>query len=110
MSIAMNLYYTGEGNNARKFAEEMEKSGTASLIREEDGNERYEYFFPANDPQTVLLIDIWRDQAAIDRHHESPMMKTIAALRDKYDLHMRAERYVTDKGGIPEHDTMFIKT
>lgn len=109
MSIAMNLYYTGEGDNARRFAEEMEKSGTADLIRGEAGNERYEYFFAANDPYTVLLIDIWRDQEAIDRHHESPMMRTIAALRDKYDLHMRAERYVTDEGGIPEHDAGYLK-
>ena len=27
MSITMNLYYTGENGNARKFAEEMESSG-----------------------------------------------------------------------------------
>ena len=47
MSIVMNLYYTGQNGNARKFAKEMEESGVASLIRAEDGNERYEYFFPA---------------------------------------------------------------
>ena len=29
MSIVMNLYYTGEGGAARRFAEEMERSGTA---------------------------------------------------------------------------------
>lgn len=33
MSITMNLYYTGENGNARKFAEEMERSGTAEEIR-----------------------------------------------------------------------------
>lgn len=41
MSIMINLYYTGENGNARKFAEEMEKSGTADLIRKERGNLRY---------------------------------------------------------------------
>ena len=50
MSIAINLYYTGKNGAARKFAAEMESSGTADLIRREDGNLRYEYFFPANDP------------------------------------------------------------
>lgn len=48
-----------------------------------------------NDPETVLLIDRWRDQAALDRHHASPMMKSLAALREKYDLHMRVERYAS---------------
>ena len=109
MSIAVNLYYTGKNGAARKFAEEMERGGTADLIRREDGNLRYEYFFPANDPETVLLIDVWEDQQAIDHHHASPMMKTIAALREKYDLHMRAERYVSDENGLPDGDKQFIR-
>lgn len=93
MSLTVNLYYTGTNGSARAFAGEMEKSGLAAAVRAEDGNERYEYFFPMDDPETVLLIDRWRDQAALDRHHASPMMRSIAVLREKYDLHMRVERY-----------------
>ena len=93
MSLTVNLYYTGVNGAARAFAEKMERSGIAAAIRAEDGNERYEYFFPMDDPETVLLIDRWRDQAALDRRHASPMMKSLAALREKYDLHMRVERY-----------------
>ena len=110
MSIAVNLYYTGQNGSARRFAEEMERSGTADLIRREDGCERYAYFLPLDDPETVLLIDIWRDQAAIDRHHASPMMAAVARLREKYDLHMRAERFITDEGGVPTSDAKFIRT
>lgn len=109
MRITMHLYYTGKDGSARKFAEEMEHSGTADLIRAEAGNERYDYFFPMNDPETVLLIDRWKDQASLDVHHASPMMGTVAALREKYDLHMRAERYVSDSEGIPASDAKFIK-
>ena len=109
MSIVVNLYYTGINGNARKFAEEMESSGTAALIRQEDGNERYEYFLPVNDPETVLLIDMWKDQESIDIHHASPMMEKITQLREKYDLHMKVERFVTDEGGIPDSDSKFIK-
>ena len=36
-------------------------------------------------------------------------METIAALREKYDLHMRAERYVSDDAGISDADKKFIK-
>lgn len=109
MSITMNLYYTGKDRNARKFAEEMEQSGTAALIRAEDGNEKYDYFFPMSDPETVLLIDSWKDQESIDVHHASPMMNTIAELREKYDLHMRAERYISDDESISDADKKFIK-
>lgn len=45
MSIAVNIYYRGTDGNARKFAEEMESSGTADAIRREEGNIKYDYFF-----------------------------------------------------------------
>lgn len=86
--------------------EEMEKSGTAAAIRAEKGNLRYDYFFPANDPETVLLIDSWENQEAIDVHHASPMMETLAELREKYDLHMTVERYVSDDSEV---DSEFIR-
>ena len=107
--ITVNLYYTGKGGAARAFAAEMTSSGTAAAIRAEDGNLRYEYFFPMDDPETVLLIDQWRDQTALDVHHASPMMAQIAALREKYDLHMKVERFVSDDSGLPEQDMKFIK-
>lgn len=94
--ITVNLYYTGTNGSARAFAQEMEVSGVAKAIRAEDGNLRYEYFQPIDDPETVLLIDSWVNQAAIDAHHASDMMKRIANLREKYDLHMKVERYVSD--------------
>ena len=94
MSLTVNIYYSGIGENARRFAEEMTSSGLVEAIRAEEGNEKYAYYFPAEDPETVLLIDRWRDQAALDIHHKTPMMAQIASLREKYGLRMRVERYV----------------
>ncbi len=109
MSIIVNLYYTGKNGAASRFAEEMESSGIANAIRQEEGNEKYEYFFSMSDPETVLLIDSWRNQEAIDSHHASPMMDTIALLREKHDLHMRVERYLSDDDGVPAKDNSFIR-
>lgn len=107
--ITVNIYYTGINGRAQRFAQEMEKTGTADQIRAAKGNLRYEYFVPMNDPETVLLIDCWEDQASLDRHHASPMMNTIAALREKYDLHMRVERFIRDENGITDNDKRYIK-
>ena len=103
--VVVNLRY--KGANARAFAEEMTASGTVDLIRAEPGNLRYEYYQSLDDPETILLIDSWTDQAAIDAHHASPMMATIAELREKYDLHMTVERFVSieDNAG----DERFIR-
>ena len=85
MAITVNLRYLGKNGSARAFAEEMEASGIAEAIRKEPGNLRYQYFLPLDDPETILLIDSWTDQAAIDAHHASPMMAQLAALREKYE-------------------------
>ena len=100
--ITVNIRYTGTNGSARAFADEMVASGTVAAIRAEKGNLRYEYYTPFDDPETVLLIDSWTDQAAIDVHHATPMMKTIASLREKYDLHMTVERYVSEDLGADE--------
>ena len=107
MAITVNLRYTGKDGAARKYAEEMTAGGTVAQIRAEEGNLRYEYYGSLDDPETVLLIDSWTDQAAIDAHHASPMMATIAALREKYDLHMTVERYVSIEEN--EEDRRFIR-
>ena len=93
MSLTINIYYKGTNGNARKFAEEMMSSGLVDKIRNEEGNERYEYFFPMEDKETVMLIDRWKNEEALDFHHKSEMMQEIAELRNKYKLSMRVERF-----------------
>lgn len=107
MPITVNLRYTGVDGNARKFAEEMISSGTVDAIRSEAGNLSYEYYQSLDDPETILLIDSWASQEAIDAHHATPMMATIAELRKKYDLHMTVERYTG--ADMPETDNQYIR-
>lgn len=109
MAITINIYYSGKNGNARKFSEEMLSSGIVDEIRAEEGNLKYEYFFPMNDSETILLIDSWKNQQALDLHHRSPMMQKIMSIREKYNLSMKVERYVTDESGIPDKDKEFIK-
>ena len=83
-------------------------SGLVERIRAEEGNLCYSYFIPMDDPETVLLLDAWSDQAALDAHHASPVMGEIARLRDRYDLHMRDERCVMEED-VPESDQAFLR-
>lgn len=107
MAITVNIYYFGQNGNARKFAEEMIASGIVEEIRKEAGNLRYEYFLPLHGDDPVLLIDSWESQEALDRHHHTPMMQRIVQLREKYDLHMKVERYLSDH--IPDTDAHYIR-
>ena len=58
------------------------------------------------------IINPWRNHpeyrsATLDKHHATPMMDTIAKLREKYDLHMTVERYTSAE--TPESENKFIR-
>lgn len=107
MVITINTYYTGKNGSAKAFAKEMIDSGIVDEIRQENGNVRYEYYTSFNDPETILLIDRWVSQEALDAHHKSRMMQKIIELRNKYDLTMKVQRFVDDVD-IPKTDERFI--
>ena len=107
MSFTMNIYYTGKNGSAKKFAKEMISTGIVEEIRNKKGNLRYEYFSPLNDNETILLIDSWENQEALDEHHKSETMNKIIELRNKYDLHMKVERYILEENN--DKDKKYIK-
>ena len=108
-AITVHIYYTGENGSAKAFVKEMLTSGLVDEIKKEKGNRRYEYFFSVEDEETVLLVDSWDNQEAIDLHHSSSIMGQIMELRIKYHLHMKVERYFLDETGIPKEDQKFIQ-
>ncbi len=91
--LTLNIYYKGINGNAKKFVCEMISKGIVDYIRNEKGNLRYEYFYPIDDGETVLLIDSWENQDALDKHHQLAIMNEIIKLREKFDLHMKVEKY-----------------
>ena len=107
MSFTVNIYYKGQNGPAKNFAKEMISSGIIDEIRSKDGNLRYEYFEPLEDEETILLIDSWKNQESLDRHHESDTMKKIMELRNKYDLHMEIEKYILDENN--NQDEKYIR-
>ena len=109
MNITFNIYYKSESGNARKFSEEMISSGIVDEIRLKKGNLRYDYFIPLDDDNTILLIDSWENQEALDAHHNSDTMKKIAELRNKYNLHMTVEKYIKDDTNMGDNEKFIRK-
>ena len=104
--ITVIIRYKGVNGNAKKFVNEMISSRIVNDIRNEEGNLRYEYLYPIEDDESVILIDSWKDQASLDKHHQLPLMKKISGLREKYDLHMEVEKYTEL---IDDKDSKYIR-
>lgn len=104
--LTVLIRYKGKKDNVKKFVEEMISSGIVEQIRNEEGNLRYEYFYPLDDVGCVLLVDSWVNQSALDKHHQLPLMNKIKELREKYDLHMEVEKY---QQTVDEKDEKYIR-
>ena len=48
--------------------------GHAQRSRAEDGCQQFDVLLPQEDQSRVLLVEAWRDQAALDVHSKGPMM------------------------------------
>ena len=90
-NIVLHVYYTGE--KAKEFAAEMETGGLQTAVKAEDGCLQYDYFLPTQDANTVLLLEKWRDQAAIEQHNAGENMVKLKATKAKYGLETKIERY-----------------
>jgi quinol monooxygenase YgiN len=51
-----------------ELLDEMEKRCVE--VRKEPGCEQFEVFQSANDPDKLCLLELWADQAALDKHAE----------------------------------------
>ena len=54
---------------------------------------QYDYYLPLAETNCVLLIEHWRDQAALDAHSAGEPMAQLKALKAKYGLETGIERF-----------------
>ena len=85
----MNTYllfvaYHAKRGQAEAFVRELEESGAAAAVRAEEGCIRYDYFFSAADPDTVLLFEEWESVAHQQIHLTQPHIAQIKAAKEKY--------------------------
>src|SRR5690348_10722875 len=48
--------------------------GHAERSRAEEGCQQFDVLLPQEDQSRVLLVEAWRDQAALDAHSKGPML------------------------------------
>ena len=75
----------------------MERSGLRAAVLAEEGCMQYDYYRPLAEENCVLLVEHWRDRAALDKHSAGePMAKQrpLSALNEekRIPLGRRLER------------------
>lgn len=83
--------------NIERFRPHMLAMVAAS--RAEDGCIEYSYGFDVADPGLIRVFEVWRDQAAIDAHFNSPHMAAWRAVWPDFNItDRRLFTYQADEG------------
>lgn len=78
--LVVNVVYHVRPGQAGVFAAALLESGAVDLIRKEEGCVSYEFFLPVEGDSRLLLVERWKDQAALDDHRKMPHMNTVRAI------------------------------
>jgi len=76
--IVLNVTYKCKPEMREEFLERIMTEGIDDAVRAEDGNLKYDYYFPADDTQELLLVEKWRDADALPRIRSSRICRSSA--------------------------------
>ncbi|MGN0711675.1 MAG: putative quinol monooxygenase [Anaerovoracaceae bacterium] len=82
--VVILVMYTAKDGMREKFLDEVISSGVPELVRAENGCIQYDYFYAAEDKNTILLLEKWESAEHQKYHMTMPHMETLTYLKDKY--------------------------
>ena len=93
-NIILHVYYYCKPGMAEAYVRALKESGLQAKVRAEDGCIQYDYHLSCEQADTVVLLEKWRDAAALEQHLAQPHMAEIRALKDQYVEESKLEKFV----------------
>lgn len=92
--IVLNVTYQCKPDLREAFLERILAEGIDEKSRSEAGNLKYDYYIPFDDGgDELLLVEKWRDEAALKAHAETPHYARLKELKPTYVTETVVERF-----------------
>ena len=91
--IVLNVTYKCRPGMREEFLESIITEGIDDASRAEAGNIKYDYYLPFDGGDELLLVEKWRDEAALSAHSAAPHFARLGELKPIYVLETVVERY-----------------
>lgn len=83
--IVVNVRYFTKPGMRDAFYEAVIKSEVPEKSRAEAGNVKYDYYFSADDPNEVFLLEYWKDNEAFACHKTQDHFKNgLTAIKEEF--------------------------
>ena len=94
--IVLNVTYKCKPGMNKAFLAKLNEEGLAAACRAEDGNIKYHYYLPTDGSDELLLVEKWRDKAALKAHAAQPHFARIGEVKAAYVDDTVIEKFVVE--------------
>lgn len=94
--IVLNVTYKCGKDQGLRFLEAIWTEGLDAASRAEEGNIKYDYYYPAAETDELLLVEKWRDAEALARHMEEPHFKRLGQIKESFGIETVIEKYISE--------------
>lgn len=94
--IVLNVTYKCSPDRGRRFLEAIWTEKLDEACRAEDGNIKYDYYYPVAETDEILLVEKWRDADALAKHMEEPHFKRLGQIKEGFGIETVIEKFITE--------------
>lgn len=94
--IILNVIYTCKPGKREDFLNAIKAEGLDEKCRAEEGNIRYSYFFAAENPDELFLLENWKDAEALALHGDMAHFKRIGELKNEFVDNTKIDKFITE--------------
>ncbi len=89
--ILLHVTYKVKKGTRERFIQKVKECGIITSSKQEPGNLYYEYYFPIECDESILLIESWTNAKAIELHMKADHYKLLTELKKEYveETHIR---------------------
>ena len=93
--LTLNVYYRCKSGQREAFYQELCDLGARAASIVEAGNGKYDYFFDAQDPDVLMLVEYWETHEHWVAHSSTETFAKLQALKGVYCEDVKVDRFET---------------
>lgn len=92
-NLLLNVTYTTKPGKRTEFLSTLTQLGVVTQSKQEPGNIRYDYFYPVDSEDQLLLMEIWTDDEALAFHAQTDHYKQLQTIKGDYLISASIEKF-----------------
>lgn len=91
--IVMHVTYMVKSGKRDEFYRKLRDNGIVEGSKREKGNLQYDYYYPVDNENEILLLEIWKDLEAQRLHTNTEHFKLLQELKKEYVIDVQIEQF-----------------